>query len=159
MVSYNQTNFQAVPPIRTNTVDSQKSQSSGQMSPPQSPASPTSRAPAGSPTEESFFGAITARIRGRSRSRSRDASRRSKSPRTMPPAQVQQARHVSMTSPTRPAASPVQSGRSSVQDTGRRSTGGTAGSDPWRGRHSNDWLFNGYSVTASAKDLLQRRKS
>jgi hypothetical protein len=69
-------------PIRTNTVDSQKSQSSsGQISPPYSPASPNSRL-ATSPTEESFFGAITARIRGRSRSRSRGATpdKRTKSP-------------------------------------------------------------------------------
>ncbi|CAO2652109.1 Nn.00g003920.m01.CDS01 [Neocucurbitaria sp. VM-36] len=144
MASQNHTNFQPVPPIRTNTVDSQKSQSSGNMSPPASPASPTSR---------DFFGAITQRIRGRSRSRSRDAPRRPKSPMAMPPAQVQQA------SPARPSAIPVQSARPSVQDAGRRSTSSTSGSDPWRGRHSNDWLFNGYSVTATAKDLLQRRKS
>ncbi|OAL43816.1 hypothetical protein IQ07DRAFT_592883 [Pyrenochaeta sp. DS3sAY3a] len=154
-MSHNHSSFQPVPPIRTNTVDSQKSHSSGQLSPPLSPSSPTSRGPAGSPTEESFFGAITSRIRGRSRSRSRDASRRSKSPMAMPPQHVQ-PRQVSFTSPTRPAPAPVQASRPSLNETGRR---GTTSSDPWRGRHSNDWLFNGYSVTATAKDLLQRRKS
>jgi hypothetical protein len=149
------------PPIRTNTVDSQKSQSSsGQTSPPYSPASPTARA-ATSPTEASFFGAISARIRGRSRSRSRGGTprKRSKSPMVMPPEQAPYAqRHTptaSPISPSRPAAVPVQGGRPSILDAGRRST---SGSDPWRGRHSNDWLFNGYSLTASAKELVQRRK-
>lgn len=147
-------------PIRTNTVDSQKSQSSGQTSPPYSPASPTARTTA-SPTEESFFGAISARLRGRSRSRSRGATsrKRSKSPMAMPPTQAPYPqRRASTTSPTnstRPAAAPVQNGRPSIQDAGRRST---SGSDPWKGRHSNDWLFNGYSLTASARELVQRRK-
>ncbi|KAF1943306.1 hypothetical protein EJ02DRAFT_453410 [Clathrospora elynae] len=146
MASHNQP---MSPPIRTNTVDSQKSQSSDQTSPTCSPASPTSN---------TFFGAITARIRGRSRSRSRGATsrKRSKSPMIMPPEHALQSQHGSIASPTRPAAVPVQNGSPNMQDTGRRSTGG---SDPWRGRHSNDWLFNGYSVTATAKDLIQRRKS
>jgi hypothetical protein len=149
------------PPIRTNTVGSQKSQSSsGQTSPPYSPSSPGARTTA-SPTEESFFGAISARIRGRSRSRSRGATsrKRSKSPMVMPPEQAPYSqRHPSTTSPispSRPTAEPVQGGRPSIQNTGRRST---SGSDPWKGRHSNDWLFNGYSLTASAKELVQRRK-
>ncbi|CAA9959147.1 hypothetical protein PTMSG1_02670 [Pyrenophora teres f. maculata] len=64
------------PPIRTNTASSQTTQSSksstSQLSPPHSPASATSTSRSvSSPTEASFFGAITARIRGRSRSRSR----------------------------------------------------------------------------------------
>ncbi|KNG46445.1 hypothetical protein DDE82_007934 [Stemphylium lycopersici] len=148
------------PPVRTNTLDSQKSQSSsGQISPPCSPASQHSRA-ATSPAEESFFGAISARIRGRSRSRSRSAAsrKRSKSPMVMPPEQTPHSQHTpiaSPTTPTRPSAAPLQGGIPSVQNAGRRST---SGSDPWRGRHSNDWLFNGYSVTASAKELIQRRK-
>jgi hypothetical protein len=143
-------------PIRTNTVDSQLSQSSGQVSPPFSPVSLTSSG-ATSPASESFFGAITSRIRGRSRSRSRGAvsRQRSKSPVIMPPEQAPPSRNVSLSSPVRPSAAPVQSGRQSLQDAGRRST---SGSDPWRGRHSNDWLFNGYSVTASAKEFIQRRK-
>ncbi|ENI04561.1 hypothetical protein COCC4DRAFT_40679 [Bipolaris maydis ATCC 48331] len=145
-------------PIRTNTVDSQKSQSSssGQISPPYSPASPTSRM-ATSPTEESFFGAITARIRGRSRSRSRGApsDKRPKSPPMAMPSHSRHASTASSTTSPSPAATSGQSTRPTIQDTGRRTT---SGSDPWRGRHSNDWLFNGYSVTASAKDFLQRRK-
>lgn len=152
MASHNQP---MPPPIRTNTVDSQKSQSSGQASPPYSPTSPASRTTA-SPTEESFFGAISARIRGRSRSRSRGATsrKRSKSP-MMPP---EHARHASTTSPTssaRPAAVPIQGG---INETHRRNTSDSNRSDPWRGRHSNDWLFNGISVTATAKDFIQRRK-
>jgi hypothetical protein len=137
-----QSNFQPMQPVRTNTVGSQNSQSSDQMS----PTSPTSRA------ASDFFGAITARVRGRSRSRSRDTSRqRSKSPMVSPPrhmAQPQHARHSSTTSPTTPT-------RPSLQAVDRRSTGG---SDPWRGRHSNEWLFGGWSATETAKDFLQRRK-
>ncbi|KAF1835649.1 hypothetical protein BDW02DRAFT_279877 [Decorospora gaudefroyi] len=139
---------QPPPPIRTNTVSSQKSHSSTDpTSPLYSPStSPTSNHTS-SPTESSFFGAISARIRDRSRSRSR---KRSKSP-TMdmsPEHQAQQA-----------ARPPLQqtNHRHSLQDVGRRSTSGSE-CDPWRGRHSNDWLFNGYSVTASAKELIHRRK-
>ncbi|KAA8625000.1 hypothetical protein PtrSN002B_004754 [Pyrenophora tritici-repentis] len=56
------------PPIRTNTASSQTTQSSksstSQLSPPHSPASATSTSRSvSSPTEASFFGAITARIR------------------------------------------------------------------------------------------------
>lgn len=140
--------FQAVPPLRTNTVGSQNSQSSDQMSP-LSPASPTSRG--SSPTERNFFSAITAPLRGRSRSRSRDASRkRSKSPMmASPPRQIgaqptspQQPRHVSIASPTQ---------RPRLQQNERTA------SDPWRGRHSNEWLFGGWSATDAAKDLLKRR--
>jgi predicted metal-binding protein len=36
----------------------------------------------------------------------------------------------------------------------------TSSSDMWRGRHSNSWLFNDFSVTEHAKDLLHMgRKS
>lgn len=141
-----QTTFQPIPPVRTNTVDSQ---SSGQMSPPYSPTSPTSHS---SPTEQSFFGAITARVRGRSRSRSRDASRkRSKSPMMSPPRQIttqpQQTQYATIALPTQPT-------RPSLQAGDRR---GTSGSDPWRGRHSNEWLFGNLSVRGAVKDLARRK--
>jgi hypothetical protein len=98
-------------------------------------------------------------VRGRSRSRSRDASRnRSKSPMASPPRQIstqpqqtqqsQHSRHVSITTPAQPV-------RPSLQMADRRTT---SGSDPWRGRHSNEWLFGGWSATETAKDLLHRRK-
>ncbi|EFQ86073.1 hypothetical protein P3342_004107 [Pyrenophora teres f. teres] len=153
------------PPIRTNTASSQTTQSSksstSQLSPPHSPASATSTSRSvSSPTEASFFGAITARIRGRSRSRSRGGTlrKRSKSPMPQQTSSSSQFQHGSSSAgQVRQAvvASPVQSTRPSLHDGGRRST---SGSDPWRGRHSNDWLFGGYSVTASAKELMQRRK-
>ncbi|KAL6711532.1 hypothetical protein ACN47E_004466 [Coniothyrium glycines] len=148
MASYNQ----PMPgPIRTNTANSTTSQSSGQLSPPCSPASSTSP----SAVSESFFGALTSRIRGRSRSHSRGAvsRKRSKSPMVLPQSQAPPSRNIQFASPTRPSAAPVQT--PGIQDVGRRST---SGSDPWRGRHSNDWLFNGYSVTASAKEFIQKRK-
>ncbi|KAH7392349.1 hypothetical protein DE146DRAFT_662282 [Phaeosphaeria sp. MPI-PUGE-AT-0046c] len=141
-----QPNFQPKQPVRSDTVGSQNSQSSGQLSPPMSPISP-SRA------TSDFFGAITARVRGRSRSR--EAGQRSKSPMVSPPRQIshtdtssaqpQHTRQTSTTSaPTRPPLQPAN----------RRSTGG---SDAWRGRHSNEWLFGGWSATETAKDLLNRR--
>ncbi|KAH3940874.1 hypothetical protein HBH53_210830 [Parastagonospora nodorum] len=141
-----QSNFQAVAPVRTDTVGSQ---SSSDMSVSNSPTSPTSRAA----TE--FFGAISARVRGRSRSRSRDASRmRTKSPMVPPPKQIAQAQHNRNTS-TSTTTSPTTPVRPSLQSASRRST---SGSDMWRGRHSNDWLFGGWSATETAKDLLNRRK-
>jgi hypothetical protein len=145
-----QSNFQPIAPVRTNTVDSQSS--TEQMSPPTSPASPTSPT---SRAASDFFGAISARVRGRSRSRSRDASRkRSKSPMVSPPRQItpaaqpQHVRHASTASPTTPT-------RPALQAAGRRST---SGSDAWRGRHSNEWLFGGWSATETARELLNRRK-
>lgn len=152
MAPHDQTGFQPTPPVRTPTVDSQKStDSSGEMSSTSAPASPTSRA---------FFGAITERLRERSRSRSRpDASRkRANSPMVLPPEQLttarpQQARHVSQPTPTQ---APAKAPRPSLQDNGRMSTGG---SDPWRGRHSNEWLFGGFSVRNTARGVLERRKS
>jgi len=141
----NQHSFHPTTPLRTNTAESQNSQSSGQLS----PTSPTSRAT--SPTEQSFFGAITARVRGRSRSRSRDAShKRSKSPMMSPPRHVaqqqQQSRHISIATPEQPV-------RPSMH-TKRQSTGS---SDPWRGRHSNEWLFGGWSATETAKNFVRRQ--
>ncbi|KAF3053037.1 hypothetical protein E8E11_011424 [Didymella keratinophila] len=152
MASHDQSSFQPTPPVRRSTIDSQKSvDSSGRMSPTSAPSSPTSRA---------FFGAITERLRERSRSRSRpDASRkRAKSPMILPPKQLpasraQQARHVSQPTTTQTSA---KAPRPSLQENGRTSTGG---SDPWRGRHSNDWLFNGFSFRDTARGALERRKS
>lgn len=151
MSSHEQASFQPTLPHRTSTVDSQKStESTGQMSPTSAPTSPTSRA---------FFGAITERLRERSRSRSRaDASRkRGKSPMVLPPQNIptrpQQGRHVSQ--PTTTQAS-TKAQRPSLQESSRTSTGT---SDPWRGRHSNDWLFNGFSFRDTAKGALERRKS
>lgn len=149
MASQDQTGFQSILPLRISTIDSQKSiNSPGQMSPTSAPSSPTSRA---------FFGAITERLRERSRSRSRaDASReQTKSPMTLPPEQLptarsQQVRHVSQTTPSQ---APTKTPRPSLQENGRTSTGG---SDPWRGRHSNDWLFNGFSFRDTAREAFRK---
>ncbi|KAJ8117890.1 hypothetical protein OPT61_g1015 [Boeremia exigua] len=144
--------FQPTPPVRTSTIDSQKStETTGQMSPTSAPASPTSRA---------FFGAITERLRERSRSRSRtDPSRNATKPSMiLPPEQLsavrpQRTRHASQPLSTQAAA---KAPRPSLQDNGRTTTGA---SDPWRGRHSNDWLFNGFSFRDTAREALERRKS
>ncbi|KAF2469365.1 uncharacterized protein BDR25DRAFT_229273 [Lindgomyces ingoldianus] len=182
MPSRQQPHFQPPPPIRTSTHDSAKSQLSGTVSPASDMMSPTStfsrdgRSPV-SPGEESFFGAIASRIRGRSRSRSRNRSsrERSKSPIMLPPEQMpptssaqpmsptyttqrqQQPRHVSHASQSSVTSTTSKPSRPSLQGPTRRST---SSSDMWRGRHSNSWLFNDFSVTDTAKDILHlRRKS
>lgn len=175
-MSGSQSQFKAMPPIRTGT---NESYSSGAMSPSSDDAlSPTSTYGRGalsptSPTETKFFDAISSRLRkGRSRSRSRSGKsrQRSKSPMVIPPTQLpsgstaqpisptqeqqrprQQTRHVSSYSqtavPTTPAARPPLAPQ-------RRTS-----SDMWRGRHSNSWLFNDFSVTEATKKALQRKKS
>jgi hypothetical protein len=171
--------FQPPPPIRTATSGSQKSVSSGAASPDM--LSPTStfargaRSPT-SPAEESFFGAITSRIRGRSHSRNREnaAHKRSKSPMTIPPEHLptttstprevsryaqhpQKPRHKATASQSSIASTATKATRPSMSGSSRSST---SSSDMWRGRHSNSWLFNDFSVTEHAKDLLHMgRKS
>lgn len=152
MSALDQTSFKPTPPIRTSTVDSQKStESADQLTPTFTPHSPTTR---------TLFGAITERLRERSRSRSRvDAARkRANSPTILPPEQFsstqsQQARHISQPAMSEASA---RAQRPSLQENGRISTGG---SDPWRGRHSNDWLFGGFSFRDTARGALERRKS
>jgi hypothetical protein len=173
--------FQPPPPIRTATSGSQKSVSSGHASPDTlSPTttfahgtrSPTSPA---SPAEESFFGAITSRIRGRSHSRNREnaSHKRSKSPMTMPPEQLpstpsaqpvtprsQQPRHKATASQSSTSSTVTKPARPGMPNPARRSTSSSNGSDMWRGRHSNSWLFNDFSVTESVRDIVHMgRKS
>jgi hypothetical protein len=180
MSSHSQSHFQPPPPIRTSTVDSQ---TSGTMSHASETLSPTSTYTRGSlsdtsSAEDSFFGAIASRIRrGRSRSRSRaGASRmRSKSPLVLPPEQLpsrahaqptkstypgprtQKSRHASGASQSSVSAAAPKPTRPSLKDSTRQSS---SGSDMWRGRHSNTWLFNDFSVTDTTKQLFQKsRKS
>ncbi|KAF2205942.1 hypothetical protein GQ43DRAFT_467647 [Delitschia confertaspora ATCC 74209] len=156
---------------------SQKSQSGPLSSGYASSLSPTStfsyhgaQSPT-SPVEESFFGAIASKMRrGRSRSRprTRGSRDRSKSPMMLPPEHLpsssssaqaasptymasrpQQPRHVSSASQSSVMSTGSQPSRPSLQGSSRQS------SDMWRGRHSNDWLFNGYSVTGHAKEILK----
>ena len=168
------TDSQPPPPIRTSTNFSASSQtSSTPMSPgysaQASPKSYTSRSTQGSPspTEPSFFGTLASKVRrGRSRSRPRkDVPRHhSKSPlppdrlpvsssepsQTSPPSSPraqQQSRHFSYASHSSINSSndhPKQ-----TPDPVRRTTS----SSLWRGRHSNSWLFNDFSVTDHVKGL------
>ena len=152
MASHEQSSFQPSPPVRTSTLDSQKSVDSfGQISPTPAPDSPTSRA---------FFGVITERLHERSRSRSRaDTSRkRAKSPTILPPEQLSASRPQQVQQVSQPTTTQVstKAPRPSLQENGRTST---SGSDPWRGRHSNGWLFNGFSFRDTARGALERRKS
>ncbi|EKG15063.1 hypothetical protein MPH_07746 [Macrophomina phaseolina MS6] len=112
-------------------------------------------APRSTPSaEHNFFGAIKEKIRERSRSRSRASRSRERSP--MPPSRVstssststspspsQQLRHVNSSSTTSstlsrtPAANKRQSTDSSYSY--------------YYGRHSNQWLFGGFSVRETVK--------
>ena len=171
MPSHTQSQFEPPAPIRSCTVDSQKSMSSGAASPGSSTFSRPGQS-ARSPTEESFFGAIASRMRrGRSRSRSRNSKtrERSRSPMILPPQQFpsaptpqpmsptcapqtpQQPQHVSRASQSSLSSTTTKATRPSLQGPTRRST---SGSDHWRGRHSNSWLFGGFSVTDTAKEVF-----
>jgi hypothetical protein len=133
----------------------------------------TQGSPSSSPIEASFFESIASKVkRGRSRGRSLSRSRqgvprnRSKSP--LPPDQLSSAAHTSISLP-RPAqrrhfsTTSQDSTRSSDEHAKRPGPSPvrrhTANSDPWRGRHSNSWLFNDFSVTDHAKDLFHFGKS
>lgn len=161
--------FQPPPPIRTATSSSQKSASSGAASPEMlSPTSTYARGPRSpvSPTEESFFNTITSRIAGRSRSRNRASTshKRSKSPMVLPPEQLPAATSAQPSSPaayqhpqkSRHKSTASQSSTTATPKTSRpsMSTPRRSSSDMWHGRHSNSWLFNDFSVTEHAKDLL-----
>ncbi|KAI9696663.1 MAG: hypothetical protein M1820_008037 [Bogoriella megaspora] len=139
---------------------------------PVSPASTTSSASPTSPTERSFFGAIAQSITSRSRSRSRDRSHRSRSRSPIPP--TTSATTIAPTRPSpygRPVSSTPATG-SSARDSGtqrksvhsRQASYGSSISSPTGtmpvaqcGRHSNDWLFGGFSVTDTVKNLMERR--
>ena len=178
MPTHTQSHFSPPAPIRTSTGDSHKSV--GAASPGSSSISPTSTfasrgQSAMSPTEESFFGAIASRMRrGRSRSRSRNSKTRdrSRSPMMLPPEQFpsaptpqpmsptyapvapqtpKQPQHASRASQSSVSSTATKATRPSLQGPTRRST---SGSDHWRGRHSNSWLFNGFSVTDTAKEVF-----
>jgi len=169
---------QPPPPIQTLATSSSDSRV------PMSPASPaepspasfmsrrsTQGSPATSPIEAGFFDAIASKVkRGRSRSRSQQGVPRNRSKSPLPPDQLSssaarssppasprpdQARHFFTTS-----QDPTRSSHDHAKRPGptpiRRNT---TSSDPWRGRHSNSWLFNDFSVTDHAKDLFSFAKN
>ncbi|KAF2272403.1 uncharacterized protein EI97DRAFT_213768 [Westerdykella ornata] len=173
------TPFQPPPPIRTSTVASQSS-SSDAMSPGSgtfSPAYPPhGRATVASPTETKFFDAIVSCVRGHSRSRSRSRNgrhsrSRSRSPMlNAPPEQL-------TSSPSKSSTSTQGAGVRKPQLQSRHASAGSHGSIPaaarprksesplprrtssdmWRGRHSNEWLFGGWSVRETARDIVRRK--
>ncbi|KAK7726723.1 hypothetical protein SLS57_003284 [Botryosphaeria dothidea] len=112
-------------------------------------------APRSTPSaEQNFFGAIKEKIRDRSRSRSRASRSRSRSP--MPPSRIstssstsasptrgQQLRHVNSSSTTSSTMSPTPVANK------RQSTDSSY--SYYYGRHSNQWLFGGFSVRESVK--------
>ena len=148
---------------------------SGPLSPTSSMSDHGASSPVASPVEESFFGAIASSLRrARSRSRNRSGVRvsRSKSPMQLPPNNLPStASSAQPLSPThnssrqqrpRHASHQSQSSITSVPPSSPRPTTTrrtTAGSDPWRGRHSNEWLFNGLSITDKVHGLVSKRNS
>jgi len=177
------TDSQPPPPIRTSTNSSAISQTSSiPMSPGYSAqASPKSYISRGStqgspsPTDSSFFEALASKVRrGRSRSRSRKGVPRHRSKSPLPPEQlpVSSSEFSQMSPPSSPRA---QQQSRHFSDASRSSTNSsndlpkqpppgpvrrnTASSDPWRGRHSNSWLFNDFSVTDHVKEFCHIGKN
>jgi hypothetical protein len=162
-----QSYFQPVPPIRTSTVDSVKTQSSGVASPGSEAFSPSSTATQSiaSPTENRFFEAISSTLRharSRSRSRASKSRSRSRSPMMLPPEQIPGGPNSHARSPTQSTQRPQQprhisqNSQSSITKTSARRTS----ADMWHGRQTNNWLFNNVSVTETAKEIFHRgRKS
>ncbi|KAF4542699.1 uncharacterized protein LTHEOB_7429 [Lasiodiplodia theobromae] len=98
--------------------------------------------------EQNFFGAIKEKIRERSRSRSRDSRSRSPMPPThlhsspsASPVRSQEVRRVNSSSTTSSTLSPAPTKRQS-----------TDSSHFYYGRHTNQWLFGGFSVRETVKD-------
>lgn len=115
--------------------------------------------PAMSPAERGFFGALTQKVRDRSRSRSRNRVHRSRSQSPVPAP--------TNTSPIQPPPRPNASTRvfsdpgqpaapSAPQLTSRRRQG--SGDFQHYGRHSNQWLFNDFSVRETAKELFGQKR-
>jgi len=171
------TDSQPPPPIRTSTNSSAISQTSSiPMSPgysaqasPKSYISRSSTQGSPSPTESSFFEALASKVRrGRSRSRPRKGVQRHRSKSPLPPEQLPaSSSELSQMSP--PSSPRAQQQSRHFSDASHSSTNSsndhpkqpnpgpvrrnTASSDPWRGRHSNSWLFNDFSVTDHVKEF------
>lgn len=143
MGAHDQESFKPTPPIRTSTFDSQNSVDSNEL------LSPTSTS--STPSPRAFLGVIAERLRERSRSRSRGDW----SPMLPPPQQLSATQTRDGSQPA-PLQASVKAQRPSLQENQRTSTGG---SDPWRGRHSNDWLFNGFSFRDTARGAFERRRT
>ncbi|KAF2139000.1 uncharacterized protein K452DRAFT_290097 [Aplosporella prunicola CBS 121167] len=100
--------------------------------------------------ENKFLGAIREKIRDHSRSRSR--SRSPLPPTSMPSSQSP--------SPSRPQGSRnVSNGSQTTSLKDKRSSTASSNSQfSYYGRHSNEWLFNNFSVTDSIKDAYHHFK-
>ena len=176
------TDSQPPPPIRTSTNSSAISQTSSMPTSPgysaqASPKSYISRSStqgSPSPTDSSFFEALASKVRrGRSRSRSRKGVPRHRSKSPLPPEQLPVSSEFSQMSP--PSSPRAQQQSRHFSDASRSSTNSnndhpkqpppgpvrrnTASSDPWRGRHSNSWLFNDFSVTDHVKEFCHIGKN
>ncbi|EON64551.1 hypothetical protein W97_03784 [Coniosporium apollinis CBS 100218] len=122
-----------------------------------------------SPTEQSFFGAIAEKVRGRSRSRSRSRIRRDRSRSPLPPTQIDATDSAS----TLVANGYVHEQSAATRQQQRQASGSnqpglsqrqtsfgsrTESERYYYGRHSNDWLFGGISVTATVKGLVSKKE-
>lgn len=173
------THFQPPPPIRTSTVASQSSASDA-MSPGSGTFSPTytphGRATVASPTETKFFDAIVSRVRAHSRSRTRSRNGRHSRSRSRSPMLSAPPEQLS-SSPSKRSSTTQGAGVQKPQLQSRHGSTGSQGSIPavsrpgyaegqfprrtssdmWRGRHSNEWLFGGWSVRETARDIVRRK--
>ncbi|KAJ9645847.1 hypothetical protein H2201_008204 [Coniosporium apollinis] len=124
-----------------------------------------------SPAEQSFFGVIADKVRGRSRSRSRSRIRRDRSRSPLPPTQIDATDSASTLvangythEQSGPSVRPQQrqtpgSSQSSLSQRQTSFGSRTESERYYYGRHSNDWLFGGISVTATVKGLVSKKES
>jgi hypothetical protein len=100
--------------------------------------------------KQSFFQGIEARVRAQSRTRSRSARSPMEIPLhrgLLPLVEMGSASLSRDGVPNR-----IQPPRVLLYEAHE-----SAGSDPLRGRHSNEWLFGGWSATEPTRNLLKRR--
>jgi hypothetical protein len=171
-------------PSRTSTGSTTSSNFSGPASPGSLTSDPRSRdsyfvrratdnsdtsQPASPSAADTFFGSIAQKVRGRSRSRNPPQSRaKSRSP--LPPTNISTPAGSMPSSPTSPQAptsrpqgarhysSASQSSTSSKSSTTHKRQSGSSTDFAYYGRHTNQWLFGGFSVRETAKNVWEHRR-
>ncbi|KAK7614460.1 hypothetical protein BKA81DRAFT_544 [Phyllosticta paracitricarpa] len=102
--------------------------------------------------ESIFFGALKEKIRSRSRTRTRTRRTDAQSTAVLPPTSMPKD---DSQSPPRPRVQRMSSTLSRETTTSSTSTNykrHSSTSSFYSGRHSNEWLFGGFSVTDTVKD-------
>ncbi|KAK8204890.1 hypothetical protein IWZ01DRAFT_544547 [Phyllosticta capitalensis] len=102
--------------------------------------------------ESNFFGALKQKIRSSSRSRSRSNKTQDHSSTILPPTSMPRDSSQSHTRPRVQRMSSTLSRESGASSTSTANKRHSTTSSFYSGRHSNEWLFGGFSVTDTVKD-------